>query len=111
MVSNIITKFNSNMDFKKISLLLFVSIVSIHISAQEKRIFYWEEDSINIKSEGLFKDAKESGLWKFWNKDGKLINSTEWKASSPSKIISTLKCLVSGSDYRLEKIILKEHYH
>ena len=39
----------------------------------------YEEDNGNIKRQGIWKNGKAIGLFKFFNSDGKIIKTEIWK--------------------------------
>ena len=66
------------MYLKKLSSLLLISIITFSVNAQEIRTFFWDDENKIIQSEGIFKEGKEHGIWKFWNKEGKLVRESEF---------------------------------
>ncbi|MCD6555819.1 MAG: hypothetical protein J7K64_01375, partial [Bacteroidales bacterium] len=64
------------MKFLNVIFLLGFIFSGFIMKSQGLKTFY-REDKTKI-SEGILKDGKEDGLWKFWDKKGKLIRESEY---------------------------------
>ena len=61
---------------KKISIILFLSIIFSFANAQEMVENYWKNKK--LESKGLLKEEQRVGMWEFYTQDGVLFQKANY---------------------------------
>ena len=64
--------------------MIVLGIFSLCVDAQIQKTYY--ENTKKVKSEGMLADGKKTGVWKFYDEQGVLVEETNYVENLPDGI-------------------------